>query len=237
MALAPLQRLRQVAASPTPTACLDRLRRPIACPRTTHWRTSCGQPDAAKGVALGAVAGYVRHCGQHDAHGSTAGQPRAQYGGAAGGWGQASHGRRGATIYSWLDKLYWRLQVPHTYAFRCIWQRQQPAPVLCAGVHHADLLMRWLACPAWPWPGLSGTVGATTLSEEQMPSHTHTGKFSVVGGNGSPLNMANADYRFKAGTIDPTGGSASHTHTLSGASGSTNSLPPYYSLAYIMRCA
>ena len=67
MALAPLQRLRQVAASPTPTACLDRLRRPIACPRTTHWRTSCGQPDAAKGVALGAVAGYVRHCGRHDA--------------------------------------------------------------------------------------------------------------------------------------------------------------------------
>ena len=74
MALAPLQRLRQVAASPTPTACLDRLRRPIACPRTTHWRTSCGQPDAAKGVALGAVAGYVRHCRQHDAHRGAAGE-------------------------------------------------------------------------------------------------------------------------------------------------------------------
>ena len=76
------------------------------------------------------VAGCFRHCRQHDPHGRAAGQPCARYGGAAGGWGQASHGRRGATIYSWLDKLYWRLQVPHTYAFRCIWQRQQPAAIL-----------------------------------------------------------------------------------------------------------
>ena len=177
-----------------------------------------------------------RHCGQHDAHGSTAGQPRARYGGAAGGWGQASHGRRGATIYSWLDKLYWRLQVPHTYAFRCIWQRQQPAPVLCAGVHHADLLMRWLACPAWPWPGFSGTVGQTTLSVEQMPGHNHSfsaGRASIFGGGSQQA------IRDGAGTTTTTaaGGSQPHTHSLSGSSEETNSLPPYYALAYIMRTA
>lgn len=97
----------------------------------------------------------VRHCGRNHPHGRAAGQPCARYGGAAGGWGQASHGRRGATIYSWLDKRYWRLQVPHTYAFRCIWQRQFPAPVLCAGVHHADLLIRWLARAAG---GMTGCV-------------------------------------------------------------------------------
>ncbi len=33
------------------------------------------------------------------------------------------------------------------------------------------------------------------------------------------------------------GGSQPHTHTLSGASGSASSLPPYYALALIMRIA
>ena len=34
-----------------------------------------------------------------------------------------------------------------------------------------------------------------------------------------------------------TGGSQPHTHTLSGASGASDSLPPYYALALIMRIA
>lgn len=34
-----------------------------------------------------------------------------------------------------------------------------------------------------------------------------------------------------------TGGSQPHTHTLDGASEEESSLPPYYALAYIMRCA
>ena len=34
---------------------------------------------------------------------------------------------------------------------------------------------------------------------------------------------------------DAAGGSQAHTHSLSGSSGSANSLPPYYALAYIMR--
>ena len=83
--------------------------------------------------------------------------------------------------------------------------------------------------------GLSGTVGETTLSTNQMPSHTHrvpnqtglnTNGTHIDGWSwGNPLNT------------DSAGGSQPHTHTLDGASGEASSLPPYYTLAYIMRCA
>ena len=83
--------------------------------------------------------------------------------------------------------------------------------------------------------GLSGTVGKTTLSTNQMPSHTHrvpnqtglnTNGTHIDGWSwGNPLNT------------DSAGGSQPHTHTLDGASGEASSLPPYYTLAYIMRCA
>ncbi|WP_304044299.1 hypothetical protein [Desulfovibrio piger] len=83
---------------------------------------------------------------------------------------------------------------------------------------------------------LSGTVGETTLTEAQMPKHTHTtphantsvGDGGYVGGGSAGLT------NWPTG---PTGSSQPHTHTLDGASGETPSLPPYYTLAYIMRCA
>lgn len=85
---------------------------------------------------------------------------------------------------------------------------------------------------------LSGTVGATTLTVKQLASHHH------------PVPASSADY-ITAGTgqqyyflrpgsgvnTSSTGGSESHTHTLSGASGAADSLPPYYALSYIMRIA
>lgn len=82
---------------------------------------------------------------------------------------------------------------------------------------------------------VSGTVGATTLSVEQMPSHNH-GDVDIL-----KTTSGNADYVYSGGkthgTMNKTGGSQSHTHALSGAqSGSASSLPPYYVLAYIMRC-
>ena len=81
---------------------------------------------------------------------------------------------------------------------------------------------------------ISGTVGDTTLTVAQMPSHTHTanygGTHKVQGNN---LIVAR---NFETNT-GATGGSQSHTHTLDGASGEANGLPPYYALAYIMRCA
>ena len=39
------------------------------------------------------------------------------------------------------------------------------------------------------------------------------------------------------GETEPTGGSQAHTHNLTGASGDASSLPPYYVLSFIMRCA
>ena len=81
---------------------------------------------------------------------------------------------------------------------------------------------------------LSGTVGETTLSEAQLANHAHsyskgaTGR-AYTGGSASPLDRLITDQ------TGATGGSQPHTHTLSGASGETNGLPPYYALAYIMR--
>lgn len=40
--------------------------------------------------------------------------------------------------------------------------------------------------------------------------------------------------RFPKGIFD---GAHHHTHTLDGASGEANNLPPYYALSYIMRIA
>ena len=82
---------------------------------------------------------------------------------------------------------------------------------------------------------LSGTVGATTLTKEQMPSHTHSyTRYSSKGGEGRSYEQWYADYTQNTGA---TGGSQPHTHDLTGASGDASSLPPYYVLSFIMRCA
>lgn len=85
---------------------------------------------------------------------------------------------------------------------------------------------------------LSGTVGETTLSVEQMPSHTH-GYRKVTSWNGwNGTNDGNDCKPPKDGQpTDATGGSQPHTHTLSGASGEAKILPPYYALSFVMRCA
>lgn len=82
---------------------------------------------------------------------------------------------------------------------------------------------------------LSGTVGATTLTKEQMPSHTHSyTRYSSKGGEGRSYEQWYADSTQNTGA---TGGSQPHTHDLTGASGDASSLPPYYALSFIMRCA
>ena len=83
---------------------------------------------------------------------------------------------------------------------------------------------------------ISGTVGATTLSVEQMPGHNHTanvGKFHTGGNNrGTYASGDNV-----VASTSQTGGSQSHTHSLSGVSSeAAGSLPPYYVLSFIMRC-
>lgn len=85
---------------------------------------------------------------------------------------------------------------------------------------------------------LSGTVGETTLSTEQMPAHGHSYIFRASSrdcgyASGSPMFWQNT----ATANTSNAGGSQSHTHTLDGASGEADSLPPYYALAYIMRIA
>ena len=79
---------------------------------------------------------------------------------------------------------------------------------------------------------ISGTVGDTTLTVAQMPSHTHTFGIGTYGSSAEAKGNTSSKQ-----TTDATGGSQPHSHTLSGASEEASSLPPYYTLAYIMRCA
>ena len=84
---------------------------------------------------------------------------------------------------------------------------------------------------------MSGTVGETTLSEAQLATHSHQidTNDSYQGTAGvSSGNIQQPDTSLPSRT---TGGSQPHTHTLDGASEEESSLPPYYALAYIMRCA
>ena len=116
---------------------------------------------------------------------------------------------------------------------------------------------------------VSGSIGSTTLTTSQMPKHSHTIKNSCSyninqpgSGSDATLSQGSADTT----TTQTTGGSSSHSHTLSststGSSGShthtisgsvssggshthslsidedvASNIQPYYSLAYIMRCA
>ena len=84
---------------------------------------------------------------------------------------------------------------------------------------------------------LSGTVGQTTLTVEQLAAHNHQIPFDLL----LPLAGSSVNKFPKSGSYgqrtDSTGGSQPHTHTLSGASGAADSLPPYYALALIMRIA
>lgn len=110
---------------------------------------------------------------------------------------------------------------------------------------------------------VSGSVGSTTLSASQMPSHTHSVFANrSVASNGFDLATTGRVLWDDVNT-GSTGGSSSHTHSLSSAttdtdgshkhslSGSissggshthtvdvtanaTSNMPPYYALAYIM---
>ena len=87
---------------------------------------------------------------------------------------------------------------------------------------------------------MSGTVGATTLTAAQMPEHEHKDA-DLWGSSGYKKNIRYMNSDIDTGKSSPdrytdtAGGSQAHTHSLSGSSGSANSLPPYYALAYIMR--
>ena len=88
---------------------------------------------------------------------------------------------------------------------------------------------------------VSGTVGETTLTVEQSAAHAHkSGNSSRTHGYLSPGYGGYVSNDSESATFPTTtvGSSQPHTHSLSGVeSGSASSLPPYYALAFIMRCA
>jgi hypothetical protein len=76
---------------------------------------------------------------------------------------------------------------------------------------------------------LSGTVGSTTLSTTQIPSHTH-GAFSydMYGANRASVNTSTS----VGGQTAAAGGGGSHNHSFSG-SGSLSSATASISVAYV----
>lgn len=83
---------------------------------------------------------------------------------------------------------------------------------------------------------LSGTVGATTLDWNTLPSHNHAGttyslqSWDETSGINNGNNFAN-----RVETTGNSGGSHPHTHSLAASTGAANNMPPYYALAFIMR--
>ena len=83
---------------------------------------------------------------------------------------------------------------------------------------------------------LSGTVGETTLSVEQLASHTHTAPAAAQDAGGGIIAGGSVSSG-STWTLSYTGGSQQHTHALDGASEEASGLPPYYALSFIMRIA
>lgn len=81
-------------------------------------------------------------------------------------------------------------------------------------------------------------MGATTLTEAQLASHTHKIRLASNSNAGNGLDAGKGSATvMESDRVATTGDSQPHTHTLSGVSEEASSLPPYYTLAYIMRCA
>ncbi len=84
---------------------------------------------------------------------------------------------------------------------------------------------------------ISGSVGGTTLTTSQMPSHVHQQSTHGVPRSGDAISQrywkdtGTSNYNF---TTYATGGSDTHTHTLSLTQTSVDTIPPYYALAFII---
>lgn len=85
---------------------------------------------------------------------------------------------------------------------------------------------------------LSGTVGDTTLSVAQLAAHMHRQSFVNGWGEGQDGNVRmHVSSAAGSTSTQSTGQSQSHTHSLAADTGPASSMPPYYALALIMRCA
>ena len=82
---------------------------------------------------------------------------------------------------------------------------------------------------------LSGTVGATTLTVNQLASHTHVVP-NQTGKNTSGSHIGGWSWESPINTY-ATGGSQPHAHDLAASSDAASSLPPWYTLTLVMRIA
>ena len=83
--------------------------------------------------------------------------------------------------------------------------------------------------------GLSGTVGATTLSVNQIASHGHQIRSGDFEQGYEGITCKDSFNHQNSNLVSNAGGSQSHTHSYSGSTNSSNNLPPFYALSYIMR--
>lgn len=89
-------------------------------------------------------------------------------------------------------------------------------------------------------PTFSGSIGATTLTTAQIPSHSHNQRGGVQGNYDSPLipvvaSNVNPNLQTTGYDVSYTGGSGSHSHTITGNIGRISIVPAYYALAYVMK--
>jgi len=84
---------------------------------------------------------------------------------------------------------------------------------------------------------VSGSVGATTLTESQMPSHHHNIHSKTDTGPTIPsvFMSSGEDLSTRDLVTQYTGGSLAHNHSFSGLVDAAYNLPPYYAMAYIIK--
>ena len=84
---------------------------------------------------------------------------------------------------------------------------------------------------------ISGTVGSTTLSVDQIASHGHQIRSGAYGLGNEGITCKDSFDHQNSNLVSDAGGSQSHTHGLSGTSSNATSLPLFYALSFIMRVA
>lgn len=81
---------------------------------------------------------------------------------------------------------------------------------------------------------MKGTVGSTTLTVEQLATHSHATSLGaskrINWGNNAAIPYLEPGSR----STGSTGGSQPHTHPIEGTVSVERSLPPYYALAAVM---
>jgi hypothetical protein len=86
---------------------------------------------------------------------------------------------------------------------------------------------------------ISGNTGSTTLTINQIPSHTHDISTMDFGAGSTLFRiLSGSDGAANTKVTQATGGGQGHTHTagtLAFSGNAVTSLPPYYALAYIMK--